>query len=181
MHFSVNKTWLDWCANPGTSSQKFTETFTPQNMPANYWSDDLLGDISRTINKPCIQPSETEFKFKLNKESAANNFCILKNYVKDLVKAIESQSKSPLGYSLEFRPTSTLKNIFNRQPNWSRMKDILENGSNWPLEELEEGNRWTGMAEAISFRNHKGAKRNPLLLRSLVERMLLTCVVWFSC
>ena len=110
-------------------------------MPANYWSDDLLGEISRTINKPYLHPFETEFKFKLNKDSAAKNFCILKKYGKDLGKAIEAQSRSPLGYGLEFRPTSTLENIFNRQPNWSRMKDILENGSNWPLEDLEEGNR----------------------------------------
>ena len=106
-------------------------------MPANYWPDDLLGEISRTINKPCLQPSETEFKFELNKESSANNFCILKKYGKDMGKAIEAQSKSPLGYGSEFRPTSTLENIFNRHPNWSRMKDILDNGSNWPLEYLK--------------------------------------------
>ena len=110
-------------------------------MPSDYWPDDLLGAISRTINKPCIHPSETECKFKLNKESAAKNFCILKKYGKDLGKAIKAQSKSPLGYGSEFRPTSNLDNIFNRHPNWSRMKDILENGSNCPLEDLEEGYR----------------------------------------
>ena len=105
-------------------------------MPANYWSDDLIGAISRTICKPCLKPSDTEFKFELNKESAAKNLCILKKYGKDLGKAIEVQSKSPLGYGSEFRPTSTLENIFNSHPNWSRMKDILENRSNWPLEDL---------------------------------------------
>ena len=114
-------------------------------MPANYWSDDLLGEISRTINKPCIQPSETEFKFKLNKKSASKNFCILKKYGDYLGKAIEAQSKSTLGYGSEFCPTSTLEKIFNRHPNWSRMTDILENGSNWPLEDLEEGDRRTDM------------------------------------
>ena len=94
-------------------------------MLANYWPDDLLGVISRTINKSCLQPSETEFIFKLNKDSVAKNLCSLKKYGKDLDKAIEAHSKSPLGYGLDFRPTSTLDNIFNRHPNWSRMKDIL--------------------------------------------------------
>ena len=142
----------------------------PQNMPANYWPGDSIGAISRTINKPCLQPSDTELKFKLNKESAAKNFCNLKKYGKDLGKAIEAQSISPLGYGLEFRPTSTLENIFNRHPNWIIMKNILDNGSNCPLEDLEEGDRWTDMEEAISFRNHKGAERNPVLLRSLVGK-----------
>ena len=71
---------------------------------------------------------------------------------------------------MELRPTSTLENIVNRHPNWSRMKDILDNGYNWTLENLEEGDRRTDTEEAISFGNQKGAKRNPVILRSLVEK-----------
>ena len=64
----------------------------------------------------------------------------------------------------------TFANVFDRHPNWNRLKDILENGSNWPLEDLKEGDRKTDMEEAISFGNHKGAERNPVLLRNLVEK-----------
>ena len=38
------------------------------------------------------------------------------------------------------------------------------------MEDLEEGDRRTDTEEAISFGNHKGAERNPFLLRSLVEK-----------
>ena len=138
---------------------------------SKYWPDDLLGSIAKTINRQCKQPSQTEFKFELSKESAAKNFCILNKYGKDLGMAIKAQSNSPLSYGSEFRPTSTLANVFDRHPNWNRLKDILENGSNWPLDSLNESDRKTDMEEAIAFGNHKGAERIPVLPRKLVEKM----------
>ena len=50
------------------------------------------------------------------------------------------------------------------------MKNILENGSAWPLEELEESKRATDMKEALSFGNHKGAVRNLILLITFIEK-----------
>ena len=94
----------------------------------------------------------------------------MNKYNKDLSKAIVAQFNSPLGYGSEFRPTNTLEVIFSRHPNWTRMKNILENGSAWPLEELEESKRETDMKEALSFGNHKGAVRNPILLRKLIDK-----------
>ena len=94
----------------------------------------------------------------------------MNKYNKYLSKEIAAQFNSPLGYGSEFRPTNTLEVLFSRQPNWTRMKNILENGSAWPLEELEESKRATDMKEALSFGNHKGAVRNPILLRKLIEK-----------
>ena len=50
------------------------------------------------------------------------------------------------------------------------MKNILEKNSTWPLEELEESKRETDIKEALSFGNHKGAVRNPIFLRKLIEK-----------
>ena len=50
------------------------------------------------------------------------------------------------------------------------MKNILENGSAWTLEELEESKIETDMKEAISFEIHKGVVRNPIFLRKLIEK-----------
>ena len=58
------------------------------------------------------------------------------------------------------------------------MKNILENGSAWPLEELEESKRATDMKEALSFVNHKGAVRNPILLRKLIEKDVVHGYGW---
>ena len=144
----------------------------PQNEEkiANYWPDDLIRTISGIIDKPCEQPVKTEFKFTLDKESVAKNFCVMRKYGNYWGKAIKAQSKSPLGYGSEFRPTNILEKVFKKHPDLIRIKDILENGSNWPLEKLSEENRRTDMEKAIALRNHKGAEKNPALLRSLVEK-----------
>ena len=53
------------------------------------------------------------------------------------------------------------------------MKNILENGSAWPLKKLGESKRETDMKEALSFGNHKGAVRNPIFLRKLIEKYVV--------
>ena len=139
----------------------------------NYWPNYLLGTISLILNVQCPQPSKLEFQFQLNKGSAAKNFCIMNKYNKDLRKPISYQFNSPLGYGSEFFPTDTLEVLSSRHPNWTRMKNILENGSAWPLEELEEIRRATEMKEALSFVNHKGDVRDPILLRKLIEKYVV--------
>ena len=99
----------------------------------NYWPNDLLGTIYLILHVQCPRPSKPEFQFQLNKESATKNFCIMNKYNKYLSKAIADQFNSPLGYDSEFCTTNTIKVLFSRHPNWTRMKNILENGSAWPL------------------------------------------------
>ena len=94
----------------------------------------------------------------------------MNKYNKDLSKAISAQLNSPLGYGSEFCPKNTLEVLFSRHPNWTIMKNILENGSAWPLEELEESKRAIDMKEDLSFENHKGTVRNTILLRKLIEK-----------
>ena len=86
----------------------------------------------------------------------------MNKYNKDLSKAIAAQFISPLGYGSEFFPTDTIEILFSRHPNWTRMKNILENGSAWPLEELEVSKRATEMKEALYFGNKKGSVRNSI-------------------
>ena len=50
------------------------------------------------------------------------------------------------------------------------MKDILENGSNWPLEELDESARVKYVDEAFNFESHKDAKGNPKMLKKMIEK-----------
>ena len=61
----------------GSSSQnQLTKAST------NYWPNDLLGTISLILNAQCPWNCKPEFQFQLNKESAANNFCIMNKYNK---------------------------------------------------------------------------------------------------
>ena len=58
------------------------------------------------------------------------------------------------------------------------MKNILENGSTWQLEEFEESKRATNIKEALSFGNHKSIVRNPILLRKLIEKDVVHGYGW---
>ena len=53
------------------------------------------------------------------------------------------------------------------------MKAILRQVSDWPLDELCTEVKLKDLKDAIEFGNHKGAKKNPELLRKLVEKDII--------
>jgi hypothetical protein len=50
------------------------------------------------------------------------------------------------------------------------MKETLDNGSHWPLHDLNNDLQAADVAKAIEFGNHKGANENPALLHKLIEK-----------
>ncbi len=48
------------------------------------------------------------------------------------------------------------------------MKQVLEQGSKWPLQPLDEENKVKDVKEALVFGNHKGAIQQQNLLKKLV-------------
>ena len=50
------------------------------------------------------------------------------------------------------------------------MSKILENGSEWPLEPLNEELRRNDVDAALAFGNHKGVSLQPKLLQKLVSK-----------
>jgi hypothetical protein len=50
------------------------------------------------------------------------------------------------------------------------MKDILKNGSKWPLEEISKEDRASDLQEALTFGNHKGASSKPDFLKKLISK-----------
>ena len=132
---------------------------------ASYWPQDLLGAIACTINTPYQPPSEYEFRFRLDQDSAAKNSCILNKCGQDLERAIWAQAKFHQGCVSEFRPTGTLAYVISKYPHWSRMKHMLENGSTWHLEELEECSRWMDLDKAVVFGKHTAAERHPQTIK----------------
>ena len=96
----------------------------------------------------------------MTEEAAQHNFCVLSKYGKDLGRALEAQKLSPLGYGSEFRPSSTLQKLFGSHPNWFRMKKILEEGSEWPMEVLNTESKLADVKEALALGNHKETNKN---------------------
>jgi hypothetical protein len=86
--------------------------------------------IIRDIRKEEIPaPMPPEFIFNMTEEAEEKNFLVLKKYNFNLDKAILAQKSSPLGYGSEFRSMQTLGRIFQHHPMWSRMKNLLVEGS----------------------------------------------------
>ncbi len=120
---------------------------------------------------PPRHPTQPEFTFDLTPEAAAKNYLVLmKKYIGDLGALLEVQRNSIVGYGSEFRDVDTLRKIFGWHPNWTRMSKILENGSEWPLEPLDEELRCDDVDAALAFGNHKGVSLQPDLLQKLVSK-----------
>jgi hypothetical protein len=129
-----------------------------------------MGEIKRILRAPNVAPRAPSFQFQMDKESAQNNFLFLERHKLDLSKALRAQQGSPLDYGSEFKPVEALECLFGLHPNWKRMKKILEKGSEWPMDELDPESRLSDLEDAIAFGNHKGATKNEVLLKKLVEK-----------
>jgi hypothetical protein len=88
----------------------------------------------------------------------------MKHFSQDIGKALEAQQNSSLGYASEFRTTATLAPLFRLHPNLDCFKILLNEGSDWSLEELDKENRKDDVKEALTFGNHKGVSTNQVLL-----------------
>jgi hypothetical protein len=65
----------------------------------------------------------------------------MQKYGGRLAALLEAQQDSTAGYGSEFEDIGTLSKFFEPHPNWMRMSQILTNGSEWPLEPLDEESR----------------------------------------
>jgi hypothetical protein len=86
-------------------------------------------------------------------------------------KALGAQSDSLLGYGSEFKKTATLQPLLHLHLNRPCFKKLLNEGSDWPLEESPESSQQAkkDIKEALRFENHKGASLTPELLTSCVN------------
>jgi len=122
-----------------------------------------LIEIIRAIKTiPPRWPTPPVFTFNLTHKAAERNYMLLMHKHKgSLVASLESQRDSTVGYGSVFRDKATLYHLFAHHPNWNRMTPILRNGSEWPLEPLDEDSRRADVDEALNFGNNKGASLQP--------------------
>ena len=60
--------------------------------------------------------------------------------------------------------------VFGLHPLWSKMEDILTNGSKWPLDDLSEESCISELNDALTFGNHKGASLKSDILKKLISK-----------
>jgi hypothetical protein len=97
------------------------------------------------------------FIFNLSKEAADYNAAILTANNFDLDKIITKQHPSQLSYGSEFRQAHQLQDLLGAHPLWPRLKEILEHGATFPLEEISDVDQATDLNFHSRRGNHKSA------------------------
>ena len=124
--------------------------------------------MTTTAKLPSNDLTPSPFAFELSLEAAHKNFCILRQYG-SIGEAIKQNQNSPIVPGSEFRPASQLEPVLHLHPNWPEFKRLINEGSDWPVANISEDDRKADVREALNFGNHKGAKLNYHLLRTLIE------------
>ncbi len=114
--------------------------------------------ITRIINSQPTNQKKPPFKFELSEAAAEENFTILKQHNMSLAAVISSSDSSPISYGSEFKPTTVLEPLFHNHPGWPRMKRILQEGSDYHLEPIDEAVRLEDLKGRLEYGNHKSAQ-----------------------
>jgi hypothetical protein len=117
--------------------------------------------VKASLKTDSPPPTAPLLVFKLSREVAHRNYCILKRFNMSIEKALGAQSNSPLGYVSEFKKATTLQPLLYLHPNWPCFEKLLNKGSNWPLKDIQELSQAKDIKEALGFGNHKGALLTP--------------------
>jgi hypothetical protein len=106
------------------------------------------------------QPTPPKFSFELTNEAAKKNFLVLMHnkYRGNFAASLESQRDSMVGYGSEFRDKdTTLSHLISCHPNWNQMTQILQNGSEWPLEPTQQRQQMCGCQQSTHLQKPQGS------------------------
>ncbi len=146
----------------------------PSHPLANFWPPNILKICKSNIIVPCATPSRPLFEFNLNLEAAHKNYLVMRKFNNDFEQVLKAQQDLPLGYGSEFRKPSTLEPLLSCHPNWKRFKKLLKNGSEWPLNRLDESTRLQDVDRHLPLAITRGHHRNQLSSKSSSTTTLST-------
>jgi hypothetical protein len=106
--------------------------------------------------KPVAPPIQFEFSV----EAASKNWETIMN-AGGLDALIRNSPFSPLSYGSEFKESFRLAPLLHDHPLWPRFRNILDNGSVFPLEDPpQEEIRLMDFDKILAYKNHKSAITN---------------------
>jgi len=127
----------------------------------------VIRDILQT---PIPTPKNPSLRFELNQEAAFHNMKEIQKCNNSIHEYIVTQKGTFLYFGSEFRHPDVLHPLCCHHPNWSKLKKILEEGSNWPLDQITTSDRLAKNEELIARGNHKSAKKYVSDLASTLEK-----------
>jgi len=125
----------------------------------------ILDEKSSTLAKPPIH-------FEFSKEAAKKNWETLEKFG-SLDSLIRNSTYSPMSYGSEFRRSHTLEPLLHNHHLWKRFKDILNQGSIFPLappppEDIQKQD----FDAALTYKNHKSAIKEVKILNEHLSKEL---------
>jgi len=128
-----------------------------ENHPFIKIIKEILNQKKRDIHAPTIC-------FEFSKEAARKNWDTIKNYG-GLDSLIRNSPFSPLTYGSEFKESWILAPLLHDHHLWPRFKNILDNGSIFPLVDPPPENvRLQDFDAILAYKNHKSAISNEEIL-----------------
>ena len=137
-------------------------------QPVSY----LVTAVKELLNAKAVMV-KPKFRFDISKEAAEFNYNILKEYKFDLDKLLKhGNGNSATTYGSEFKSVQDLEPLLGNHPRWNKLANILQQGSNWTLEPIDEIVRQKDLEGALLRGNHKSAKKNEeFLARALTKEI----------
>ena len=136
----------------------------------NSWLVTTIHDICRTA-EPDWKP--TGFQFENSIHAAEWNTKILKSYQYDYGKVVAARPGTYLTPGTEFRNLTVLQKIWGPRQNWTRLRNILSKGIEYPLiTEQSDDERLSDLRAMVARGNHKSAQKpaNLIALRKNIEK-----------
>jgi hypothetical protein len=125
---------------------------------------EILDNTRRSISSPLIQ-------FEFSMEVATKNWETISRTGGLISKLIKESPFSPLTYGSEFKESWRLEPILHDHHLWKRFRNILDNGSTFPLlDPLPDKTRLRDFDEMLSYKNHKSAVLNKDILNDHLRK-----------
>jgi hypothetical protein len=109
------------------------------------------------------------FIFKFSDAAASHNAKVLADHDFNLDKIIRHQHPSQISYGSEFRPSAHLEDLLSQHPLWRRLKEILDQGATFSLDEISDFERHKDLVFHSNIGNHKSASKHHQVLREIIK------------
>ena len=113
-----------------------------------------------------------KFRFDICKEAAEFNFNLLKENNFELETLLNPTKKCVTSYGSEFKSVEDLAELLHRHPRWEAMKERLEKGCEFPVDDLDDNIRKRDVEEALHRGNHKSAGKHAAQLEKALSKKI---------
>ena len=124
---------------------------------------ELLEEAEEKLHPPL-------FRFDVSPDAASHNWELLSNNNYNLEALLNPTKQCATSYGSEFKSSDKLEKLLKFHPRWLSLKDKLERGCEFPLEDFSEDLRKLDLEAAYKRGNHKSAEANEDFLANAIEK-----------